>query len=130
MESAARVLVIDDTLLIREMARKLLEASGYDVRCVESGAEARGVWGSWRPDVVLLDLVMPEECGWDVLVSLREQLGSTVAVFMFSGDDDVTEANARERGAEGFIRKPFAAGELLSRLKSATSNPDRPGSDS
>lgn len=120
MGSGLKILVVDDTRLIRALAERILVRAGHEVRLACDGSEAREQWRAWRPDVVLLDLVMPDESGWDVLGDMQPAAEDGPVVLIFSGDDDLHEDEACERGARGVIRKPFTADILLGRIRDAT----------
>ncbi len=112
-----QVLVVDDDARLREYLRVKLEQGGYSVREAGSGEEALESIGHERPDLVLLDVVMPGLDGWQLLRRLQERHGS-IPVIMFSGQaDELSAAEAAERGARGFIGKPFDPEELLARAK-------------
>jgi excisionase family DNA binding protein len=111
------VLVVDDDAGLREYLRVNLEQAGYSVREAGSGQEALVAIADERPDLVLLDVVMPGLDGWQLLRRLEERHGS-IPVIMFSGQvDERAAAQATELGARGFIGKPFDSEELLARAK-------------
>ena len=111
------VLVVDDDPQIRGLVRASLEHEGYSV--VEAGGadEALAVMEETPPQLVLLDVVMPGVDGWQMLQRLQERHGS-VPVVMFSGQAEAgAEAQATERGASGFVGKPFDPKQLIDRAK-------------
>jgi excisionase family DNA binding protein len=111
------VLVVDDDARLREFMRVNLEVEGYTVRESESAEKALEAVADEAPDLVLLDVVMPGVDGWQLLQKLQELHGS-IPVIMFSGKVDEQSANeAEQRGARGFVGKPFDPQELLSRAK-------------
>jgi excisionase family DNA binding protein len=111
------VLVVDDDPRLREYMRVNLEIEGYSVREAESADHALEAIDDQAPDLVLLDVVMPGVDGWQLLQKLQERHGS-IPVIMFSGQvDEHSAAEAEERGARGFVGKPFDPQELLSRAK-------------
>src|SRR5438445_6362340 len=111
------VLVVDDDARLREFIRVNLEMEGYAVREAESAEEALSAIEDQAPDLVLLDVVMPGVDGWQMLQKLQERHGS-IPVIMFSGQvDERSAGEAEERGARGFVGKPFDPQELLSRAK-------------
>jgi excisionase family DNA binding protein len=111
------VLVVDDDVRLREYMRVNLEVEGYTVREAESADQALDTIANEAPDLVLLDVVMPGVDGWQLLQKLQELHGS-IPVIMFSGKvDEQTAAEAEERGAHGFVGKPFDPQELLNRAK-------------
>jgi len=111
------VLVVDDDARLREFLRVNLEIEGYSVREAESAEQALQAIEDQAPDLVLLDVVMPGVDGWQMLQRLQERHGS-IPVIMFSGQVDERSAEqATERGARGFVGKPFDPQELLNRAK-------------
>ncbi len=116
-ESTLRILVVDDTALIRAMAEALLRGAGWDVRGVPDGDSAVECAREWRPDVVLLDLVLDGEDGWDVLPRMREVAGDAARILICTGDEEVSEDDAVARGADGLVRKPFSADTLVRPLE-------------
>jgi excisionase family DNA binding protein len=111
------VLVVDDDARLREYMRVNLEIEGYTVRESEGADQALEAVANEAPDLVLLDVVMPGVDGWQLLQKLQELHGS-IPVIMFSGKvDEQSAAEAEERGARGFVGKPFDPQELLARAK-------------
>ena len=111
------VLVVDDDPRLREYMRVNLEIEGYSVREAESAEQALSAIEDQAPDLVLLDVVMPGVDGWQLLQKLQERHGS-IPVIMFSGQvDERSAGEAEERGARGFVGKPFDPQELLTRAK-------------
>jgi two-component system KDP operon response regulator KdpE len=108
-------LVIDDEIQIRRLLRLALESRGYQVHEAENGQLGLQACAVHRPDVVLLDLGLPDMDGIVVLKRLREW--SDVPVLILSVRDGETEKIAAlEGGADDYVTKPFATGELLARL--------------
>jgi excisionase family DNA binding protein len=111
------VLVVDDDARLREYMRVNLEIEGYAVREADSAEKALEAIEDQAPDLVLLDVVMPGVDGWQMLQKLQERHGS-IPVIMFSGQvDERSAGEAEQRGARGFVGKPFDPQELLSRAK-------------
>jgi excisionase family DNA binding protein len=113
------VLIVDDDERVREYVRVNLEMEGYSVREAGSANEGLAVLEDVSPDLVLLDVMMPEVDGWEMLRRLQERHGvGAVPVIMFSGkvDDDAAE-EASARGAQGFVGKPFDPQQLIEQAK-------------
>jgi excisionase family DNA binding protein len=109
------VLVVDDDTALRELLRLSLERAGYSVRQAENVTAALAAIDERAPELVLLDVVMPGADGWALLRRLEERHGS-IPVIMYSGQvDDGIAGEAAERGASGFIGKPFDPDELVGR---------------
>ena len=119
-----RILVVEDQDSIRRMIEALVQARGYEVTAVSSGAKAIDVAMTNAPDMVLLDLNLPGQYdGFDVCQRLRFDLGTrTVPVVIISAmDDDESRARATAAGATAYYTKPFSPIALLKeidRLKS------------
>ena len=118
-ETAARgprVLVVDDELQIRRFLRISLRTEGYDVREAEDGTACLALAARWNPDVVVLDLGLPDMDGNDALAALREW--STVPVIVLSvRDRERDKVRALDLGADDYVTKPFGIDELLARLR-------------
>jgi excisionase family DNA binding protein len=111
------VLVVDDDARLREFMRVNLEMEGYSVREAASAEEALEAIEGSAPELVLLDVVMPGIDGWQMLQRMQERHGS-IPVIMFSGKvDEAAASEAEERGARGFIGKPFDPQQLIERAK-------------
>jgi CheY-like chemotaxis protein len=112
-----RVLCVDDEPVIRELVQAMLEGGGVEVRCVDGGARALQEAAAWRPDLVLLDIVMPGLDGLAVLRLLRvEPAVAGVPIHMLTARTRPADRVAAERaGADGFIEKPFK-GQALQAL--------------
>jgi excisionase family DNA binding protein len=116
-KSGPLVLVVDDDEHLRELVRLSLIAEGYAVREAGGGDEALAAIEDQAPDLVLLDVVMPEVDGWQLLTRMQERHGS-IPVIMFSGQvDEASAGRAVEQGASGFIGKPFDPAQLVERAK-------------
>ncbi len=116
--SGTVALVIDDEPQIRRLLRVTLEASGYRVIDAATGADGIAQAAQRRPEVVLLDLGLPDLDGVEVLKRLREW--SRVPVIILSvRDREDDKVAALDAGADDYITKPFSSGELLARLRAA-----------
>ena len=113
------VLIVDDDAGLREFLRANLELEGYLVREAGSAAEGLEALDEEPPDLILLDVMMPEVDGWEMLRRVRESHGvESIPVIMFSGKVDEESAGAAaERGAQAFIGKPFDPEQLIASTK-------------
>jgi two-component system KDP operon response regulator KdpE len=112
----ATVLIIDDEVQMRRLLRRTLEQEGYKVSLVESGREGLAHAGTDRPDVVVLDLGLPDMDGLEVLKELRSR--SSVPILILSvREAEETIVNALDGGADDYLTKPFRTGELLARIR-------------
>jgi two-component system KDP operon response regulator KdpE len=122
------VLVIDDELQIRRLLRVCLDANGYRVLEAATGQEGISEAAQHRPDVVVLDLGLPDMDGVTVLKRLREW--SRVPVVVLSvRDREEDKIKALDNGADDYLTKPFSTGELLARLRVAMRH-GQPSADS
>lgn len=111
-------LVIDDEPQIRRLLRVTLEANGYQVIDATTGQEGLVQAAQYRPNVILLDLGLPDLDGVSVLKRLREW--SRVPIIILSVQDrDAEKAAALDAGADDYVTKPFGSAELLARLRVA-----------
>jgi two-component system KDP operon response regulator KdpE len=114
-------LVIDDEPQMRRLLRVTLEANGYRVFDAAGGRDGIAVAAQRQPDVVLLDLGLPDMDGVEVLARLREW--SRVPVVVLSvRDREEDKIAALDAGADDYVTKPFGAGELLARLRAVLRN--------
>jgi excisionase family DNA binding protein len=113
------VLIVDDDERVREYVRVNLEMEGYAVREAGNAEEGLRVLEESTPDLVLLDVMMPEVDGWEMLRRVQQRHGvGTIPVIMFSGQiDEQSLADATKRGAQGFIGKPFNPQQLIDQTK-------------
>jgi two-component system KDP operon response regulator KdpE len=117
-ESGTRVLVVDDEPAIRRFLRVSLTAHGYYVSEAASGQAALTSVASQRPDVIVLDLGLPDVDGIDVTRMLREWTQIPVIILSVRGQEEDKIA-ALDAGADDYLTKPFGMGELLARLRAA-----------
>jgi DNA-binding response OmpR family regulator len=123
MESAgARVLVVDDEAAIREMLDYGLRQAGFDVRTVGHGRDLLTAVPEWHPEVIVLDVMLPEVDGFTLLPSIRRL--TDAPILMLSAKTETAEKVAGlSRGADDYIGKPFELEELIARLNSALRRP-------
>lgn len=109
--------MVEDDPDVREATAEYLGARGFEVQTAESGAALRAALASAVPDLVLLDLHLPDEDGLALACHLRER--HDVAIIMVTGARDVVDRVAGlEAGADDYVAKPFEMRELLARIKS------------
>jgi len=111
------VLVVDDEPMLRNLLSRLLRMEGYDVIEAADGQAALDLVGERRPDLVLLDVMMPARDGLDVLSDLRET--SQVPVILVSAlGEEADRVLGLKMGADDYVVKPFSAAELSARIES------------
>ncbi|WP_370329771.1 response regulator [Mycolicibacterium hippocampi] len=113
-----RVLVVDDEPQILRALRINLSVRGYEVLTVATGADALRAATDHRPDVVILDLGLPDISGIEVLAGLRGWLSAPVIV-LSARTDSGDKVEALDAGADDYVTKPFGMDELLARLRAA-----------
>lgn len=111
-------LIIDDEVQIRRMLHVALEGAGYITREAENGGLGLQAVATLRPDVVLLDLGLPDLDGLTVLRRLREW-SQTPVVVLTVRDSEEDKVSALDAGADDYVTKPFSTAELLARLRAA-----------
>ena len=118
MSEGALVLVVDDEIQIRRFLRISLEANGYTVEEAENGQDAVIKAAHLRPDLIILDLGLPDLDGLEVIKRLREW--SQVPVVILSvRDADRDKVALLDAGADDYLTKPFSVDELLARMRTA-----------
>ena len=113
-----RILLIDDEVSIQDILSLTLKPAGYHLYPVGSGHEALKAFQSTRPELILLDLFLPDMDGKDVLQRLRKQTTSPIIVMSVRHEESEKIA-CLDAGADDYITKPFTMGELLARLRAA-----------
>src|SRR5688572_26934782 len=112
----ARVLVVDDDSDIRRLVRELLERVGYEVVEGANGREGLRVLYSTSPDLVLLDVAMPEMDGWQTLERIRD-LSDVPVVMLTARTAELEKVRGLKGGADDYVAKPFGRQELLARVE-------------
>ena len=111
-----RVLVVDDDASIRELLSTALEDDGYEVVPATNGQDALSVVERWRPDVIVLDLMMPVMDGWTFAKRLRER--HEIPIVVLSAANDLAR-HAKTVGARDVVGKPFDLDQLLPKVARA-----------
>ena len=115
---AAIILIVEDEPPIRRLLRATLGANDYRVLEAGTGAEAVGALRHHRPDLVLLDLGLPDIDGLQLIADIRK-LGPVPIVVLSSRGDEAAKVAALDAGADDYVTKPFGADELLARIRAA-----------
>jgi two-component system KDP operon response regulator KdpE len=113
-----RALIIDDEVQIRRLLRVALEGAGYDVHEADAGQPGLQAVAIVRPEVIVLDLGLPDLDGLTVLQRLREW-STTPVVVLTVRDSESDKVSALDAGADDYVTKPFSTAELLARLRAA-----------
>jgi two-component system KDP operon response regulator KdpE len=114
----ARVLLVDDEVSIQRAVGPLLRSRGYDVEVASTGAEALRLVADGAPDLIVLDLGLPDIEGTDVCRRIREHLKVPIIVLSARGAE-ADKVNALDLGADDYVTKPFGPEELLARIRVA-----------
>jgi two-component system KDP operon response regulator KdpE len=115
---SSRILVVDDEPQFLRALQTNLRGAGYDVVGAATGEEALAAAGLREPDAIILDLVLPDRRGTDVLRDLRRWTQVPVILVSAVGEE-AEKIAALDAGADDYVTKPFAIGELLARLRAA-----------
>ena len=118
MAARGKVMIIEDDRSICNFMRRVLEANDYETVLVHTGREAMGLLASHCPDVVILDLGLPDVDGVDVLKDLRSWALMPVVV-VSARTDEKEKVLLLDAGADDYITKPFGTSELLARIRTA-----------
>jgi two-component system KDP operon response regulator KdpE len=113
-----RILIVDDEPELRRALSRSLEGYDYAVREAEDGTSALSAFEAFKPDVVLLDLMLPDMSGVDVCGELRRKHRTPIIILSVVGEEK-TKVAALDRGADDYLTKPFGMGELLARVRVA-----------
>jgi two-component system KDP operon response regulator KdpE len=118
MANAYTILVVDDEPPIRRFLRTSLSAAGYQVVTADDAASGLAGLAREKPDVIILDLGLPDRSGLDVIAEIRQR--SPVPIIVLSArDDDRSKVEALDLGADDYLSKPFGMAELTARLRAA-----------
>jgi two-component system, OmpR family, KDP operon response regulator KdpE len=113
-----RILVVDDEPQIQRFLKPALIAAGFDVETAATAAEAKRLAATRAPDLIVLDLGLPDDDGKAVIETVRAF--STVPIIVLSArDQEIEKIAALDLGANDYVEKPFGIGELLARIRAA-----------
>lgn len=128
MPGDAEILLADDERVVRDALRGLLEDHGYVVRCASDGERALALYREHRPDLVLLDVMMPRLGGYDVCEAIRREDLETPIVFLTALDSDEHELRGLGVGADSYMSKTVSEAVMLARIAAALRRSDAPSS--
>ncbi len=112
-----KILIVDDEPSIVNLIRMNLKLEGYDTICAYTGREAVEAYAREAPDIVLLDIMLPDMDGYDVLRAIQELDHSAAVIFITANDKRTSKILGLELGADDYITKPFDNKELVLRVK-------------
>jgi two-component system OmpR family response regulator len=130
MTATPRLLVVDDEPTILELLSGSLRLAGFEVVTAVSGAEAVSAAASSRPDLVLLDVMMPDGDGFEALRRIRSGGFEVPVIFLTARDEVPDRVKGFDLGGDDYVTKPFSLEELLGRIRAVLrrTRPDAPGS--
>lgn len=121
MSNKYKILLVEDEKNIQTFVTALLEAEGYQVICTGSCENGKMLFSSHNPDLVVLDLGLPDRDGTEVLVHIRS-LSSTPVIVLSARSDESDKVSALDSGANDYVTKPFGPAEFMARVRSALRN--------
>ncbi|MCB0102763.1 MAG: response regulator transcription factor [Anaerolineales bacterium] len=116
MTKPATILVIDDDIAITELMSMLLKTFGFDVIATNIGAEGVRIAKESQPNVILLDLMMPDMDGWQVCKAIRQTSNAPILILSAINDPRMV-ASVLDVGADDFLVKPVPSGVLVANIK-------------
>lgn len=119
------ILIVDDEPRIIEAVGMSLEVEGFDISCASSGYEALKKLIKELPDLILLDIMMPEMDGFETLKKIREVSSVPVIMLTVKGEE-ADKVRGLTLGADDYVTKPFSANELISRIKAVLRRAELP----
>ena len=117
--SETPILIVDDEAHIRRLLRTGLTTQGFLVFEAATAAEGEAILARERPDVLLLDLGLPDKDGLDVIRDLRARRDATPIIVLSARGDERAKIDALDLGADDYVTKPFGIGELVARIRAA-----------
>ena len=115
---AKTILIVEDDPNISELVQMYLEKEGYHTKIAADGGQGVALFRQVRPDLVLLDIMLPVMDGWSVLRTIRQD-SQTPVIMLTARDTVVDKVSGLDSGADDYITKPFALEELLARIRAA-----------
>lgn len=112
-----RILLIDDEPRVREVVANYLQRDGYRVQTAADGATARLFLSQFKPDLVVLDLMLPAVSGFDLLAEIRRN-GNLPVILLTARSEESDRVTGLELGADDYVVKPFSPRELVARVRS------------
>lgn len=114
-----KILVVEDDIAIQTGVVDLLEGEGYEVESADNGVIALETYHSFHPDLILLDVMLPEKSGYDVCREIRSTDPATPILMLTAKGQEIDKVVGLELGADDYIVKPFSINELLARVRAA-----------
>ena len=115
--SAGRVLVVDDEPIVREILERYLQREGFDVATASDGRSALHAFDDHRPDLIVLDLMLPGIDGIEVFRRIRERREATGVIMLTAKGDETDRIVGLDLGADDYVAKPFSPREIVARTR-------------
>jgi len=112
-----KILIIEDEPNIRELVLYNLSQNGYEALAADDGLQGLALARSERPDLILLDIMLPGKNGYDICRELRAEGNNTPVIMLTAKNDEIDKVLGLEFGADDYISKPFGIRELMARIK-------------
>ena len=118
MTSSTRILIVDDEKPIVTLLAQTFEQEGHEVATAKDGIDCMNQMAAFRPDVVIMDIMMPKLDGVDTtrLIRRNSNYAETLVVALSARSDEETRARMKDAGANVFMRKPFVIAKLIDRV--------------
>ena len=120
-----KILVAEDDRNTREALVEILTTEGYEVAAAEDGRRALEIFATEKPQMVLLDVMMPGESGYDVCRRIRRQGSNVPVIFVSAKGEEIDKVLGLELGADDFVVKPFGVQEVLARIRAVARRASR-----
>lgn len=115
-----KILIAEDELYIREGLKDLLESEGYTTVCAEDGLRAMDLFDKEKPDLVLLDIMIPGKDGYTLCREIRQRNAEVPVIFISAKSEEIDRVVGLELGADDYIMKPFGTREVVARIRAVT----------
>ena len=115
-----KILIAEDDQNTRDGLVEILEAEGYDTIAAADGKQALALFVTESPDMVCLDVMMPEVSGYDVCKEIRRGDGNVPVIFLTAKSEEIDKVLGLELGADDYIAKPFGVKEVVARIRAVT----------
>jgi len=113
--ASAKILIVDDDFAIRNLIGRFLTSQGYLTQLAEDGKTGLALFSSFNPDLVILDVNLPDSNGYTLCAEMQEQTG-VIVLMLTSRDDEADKLRGFAQGADDYITKPFILSELGARV--------------
>ncbi|MEO6070425.1 MAG: response regulator transcription factor [Chitinophagaceae bacterium] len=120
-----KILYVEDEIFLAKIVSETLQSRGYDVVLESNGANAVRQFDAARPDVCVLDIMLPNKDGFTIADEIREKNSTVPIIFLSAKSDAKDVVNGFKMGGSDYIRKPFSMEELIARIENVLKHPDK-----